>query len=595
MLPYLKATDSDLQKKFFALKTRADVADLLEVTDGYLKWLLYFHKARTRYEEKKIKKKSGGERRLFSPPKNLHILQDKLLRVLTIVYRPKPCVTGFLKNESILRNARPHVGRVATFNIDLQDFFPTIHIGRVRGALCAPPFGLANSAATVIGQLVCHNDGHLPQGAPTSPIIANLVCGPLDTALTVLAKKHQCTYTRYADDITFSTTKRSFPSDIVNYSTDTPSAGDGLVDIVCSKFRFTIRSEKTRLQPQSRRQQVTGLVVNEMPNVPRRYFRDLRALLCDAQSNGLEAAAIKHARCRGLPEEVATEKWISSVIVGKLGYLSMVRGHGSFVYLRMLREAHRLGLKVPPVLPPAQRFSETLRGRRWHRVDWRVWVRRYTSSVMRLKCHDGVTGDTFYGSAFATATHRLVSAAHSSERKMPGGATAVLALSLDLPSGEVPLTPACKLGDFAKGIDILCESGLAAVGKVRPGIPTQERIPEVGEEVAAIGYPTLPRRQSSLVLHVGTIEAVTNNYHGVVHLSVSFPSGLGLSGAPLLDANGYCLGVMVENTVLGEKSVSAAEDGDEQDDGKIDVLGRAYGQAVAIAHWRDVPGVAGVF
>src|SRR5207237_8311575 len=98
-------------------------------------------------------------------------------------------------------------------NMDLADFFPSINFGRVRGMLMAPPYGVGAPAATVLAQLCCSENG-LPQGAPSSPMLANMVCGRLDGELTALARKFHATYTRYGDDITISLRRYDFPEEI---------------------------------------------------------------------------------------------------------------------------------------------------------------------------------------------------------------------------------------------------------------------------------------------------------------------------------------------------------------------------------------------
>ena len=100
-------------------------------------------------------------------------------------------------------NAQRHVKKKYVFNLDLENFFDQVHFGRVRGMLMKPPYGIGAEAALVIAQIACYK-GKLPQGAPTSPILTNMVCAPLDTQLIRLAQKYKLHYTRYADDISFS-------------------------------------------------------------------------------------------------------------------------------------------------------------------------------------------------------------------------------------------------------------------------------------------------------------------------------------------------------------------------------------------------------
>ena len=128
-----------------------------------------------------------------------------------MVYKTKPAAHGFVLDKNVATNAKGHVKKKYVFNIDLENFFDQIHFGRVRGMLMKPPYNLGEEAALVISQIACYK-GKLPQGAPTSPILTNMVCAPLDTQLTKLAKKYNLQYSRYADDITFSTYKADFSS-----------------------------------------------------------------------------------------------------------------------------------------------------------------------------------------------------------------------------------------------------------------------------------------------------------------------------------------------------------------------------------------------
>ena len=97
--------------------------------------------------------------------------------------------------------------------IDLENFFPSINFGRVRGLFMSEPFNVPQAGATILAQLCCHR-GVLPQGAPTSPVISNIICSRLDRQLMKLAQSHNCFCTRYADDITFSKTRTAFPAEI---------------------------------------------------------------------------------------------------------------------------------------------------------------------------------------------------------------------------------------------------------------------------------------------------------------------------------------------------------------------------------------------
>ena len=162
-------------------------------------------------------------------------------------------------------NASQHSKRALVLNIDLKDFFSQIHFGRVRGMLMKPPYSIGEEAATTIAQIACLN-GKLPQGAPSSPIITNMICAPLDNALMRLAKKTNCIYTRYADDITISTYKKAFDKDVVYYEDDEIRIGSKLAGIL-EKHSFCVNPQKVTVREHSKRQEVTGLTVNVFPNM----------------------------------------------------------------------------------------------------------------------------------------------------------------------------------------------------------------------------------------------------------------------------------------------------------------------------------------
>jgi len=178
-----------LRDEFYRLSTREDVAKILEIEEKSLRYFLYAKKPDNMYTTFKIAKKSGGTREISAPAKELKAIQRKLAYILNLVYRVKPSVYGFVHERNIKDNASKHTRRKVILNIDLKDFFSQIHFGRVRGMLMNKPYGIGQEAATVIAQLACYK-GILPQGAPSSPVLTNMICSPLDTQLTNLAKKH---------------------------------------------------------------------------------------------------------------------------------------------------------------------------------------------------------------------------------------------------------------------------------------------------------------------------------------------------------------------------------------------------------------------
>jgi len=276
--------------------TLSDVAHLLGFKPKALAYIIRVSPPSTRYTEFEIPKRSGGSRRICSPNSKLSLVQSRLAALLNECEKEiaeqrsvkRHVSHGFRKNHSILTNAEVHRRRRYVLNVDLVDFFGTIHFGRVRGFFhSSKDFELKLEAATVLAQIACH-EGKLPQGSPCSPVISNLIGNILDMRLAALAKHHGCSYTRYADDLSFSTSKAVFPKELARISPGnevTCCAGSDLESAVESSG-FKINSLKTRLQFSRSRQDVTGLVVNQHLNTPVEYRRALRAMVHHYCSTG---------------------------------------------------------------------------------------------------------------------------------------------------------------------------------------------------------------------------------------------------------------------------------------------------------------------
>ena len=256
------------------MQSRQDVAAALGVTDRHLCYVLFGRNERARYREFSIRKKNGGTRTISRPPGRLLWLQRQLYGLLRSRYLAKDCVHGFVPDRSIVSNAIRHTGRRFVVNVDLADFFPSIHIGRVIGVFRSHPFVFGDAAATVLAQICCRSDGQLPQGGAMSPLLSNLVCRGLDSDLLTFAQRHKIRYTRYADDLTFSSARPSLSPALVVASPDSVDVGQELQQVV-SGHNFVINPSKLRVRTQSRRQEVTGITVNAFPNIPRDYVRGI--------------------------------------------------------------------------------------------------------------------------------------------------------------------------------------------------------------------------------------------------------------------------------------------------------------------------------
>lgn len=256
------------------------------------------------YRCKWVPKRSGGARLLEVPTPLLRRTQRKLLDAVLNLLSPHPAAHGFRVGRSPLTNAAEHCGRAVVLKFDLTNFFPSIPAARVYalfaslaypdavvrllGALCTTRLRRADWNArpnpatdgSEHPQWVKLSARHLPQGAPTSPALANLIARRLDVRLAGLAEVCGATYTRYADDLTFSgdDALRRGATRVARH-----------VVLIAAEEGFAVNRRKTSVHTQSERQVVTGLVVNEKPNVPRDEFDLLKAILTNCVRHGAES------------------------------------------------------------------------------------------------------------------------------------------------------------------------------------------------------------------------------------------------------------------------------------------------------------------
>jgi RNA-directed DNA polymerase len=350
----LSTSDTELRRKFFALQTPRDVADLLEL--DYSRLIYHLHKVPKpkRYLTFPVRKKTSGVRQISSPNTALKIIQKKLNKVLQCVYEPKPSVQGFTPRKNIVTNAVLHSNKRNVLNLDLRDFFPSIHFGRVRGLFMAYPYFINPLAATTLAKICCF-DNQLPQGAPTSPIVSNMICAKLDSQLQQLAKKHKCTYTRYADDMTFSTSLRSFHVTLVRINELGQIEIGKELNRIIRENDFEINTDKVRVQINSRHQDVTGLTVNEFPNVRRKFVRQIRAMLHAWEKFGLENAQKEFLEKYDNKHRSPWKRDLSykKVVKGKIVFLGMVRGKENPIYIKYLKKLRQLAPELVdyPITP----------------------------------------------------------------------------------------------------------------------------------------------------------------------------------------------------------------------------------------------------
>lgn len=219
------------------------------------------------YEEFRIPKRSGGHRAIAAPEPSFREFQRRVLRRLLTRLSVHPAVHGFERGRSIVTNAEQHVGKAVVVRLDIRDFFPSTRSARVKAFFLR--IGWNRQAAALLTSW-CTWKGGLPQGAPTSPRLANLVNRRLDARLANLAARMGADYTRYADDLTFSWVEegRAEVSRLLVF-----------VKMIVEEEGYVIHTRrKLRIMRRHDRQLVTGLVVNERVALPRATRRWLRAV-----------------------------------------------------------------------------------------------------------------------------------------------------------------------------------------------------------------------------------------------------------------------------------------------------------------------------
>lgn len=317
-VPFLLRPPVEMVAPRFAvpvLHAASGLAAWLGVTAGHLDWFAdrFSFEARVRderlrhYHRSWIRKADGSGRLLEAPKRELKDLQRMILHGIVDRIPPHPAAHGFTRGRSALSGARPHAGREAVLRLDLESFFTAITAGRVYGifrtagypepvahlltGLCTTvtPGSVRRQAPLAAGEVVARRrrmlaglaTPHLPQGAPTSPALANLAALAFDRRMAGLAARFGATYTRYADDLTISGDRALVRR-----------AGRivAVVEAIALAEGFRVNDAKTRVRSRAQRQLVTGLVVNEHPNVPRVAYDRLRAVLHDAAVHGPAAA-----------------------------------------------------------------------------------------------------------------------------------------------------------------------------------------------------------------------------------------------------------------------------------------------------------------
>lgn len=310
-----------------SVSTLTDFAVLLNTPTKSLINTLYKVPEAAWYQTFPIPKKSGGERIINAPMGKMKTYQRVLANILyecdaeSKIEGLRPLSHAYRKGQSIITNATVHKNRRYVLNLDLSDFFPTFTFPRVRGFFIKDQaFGLKPECATILAQIACFENA-LPQGSPCSPIISDLIARILDQRLARFAKRHKVTYSRYADDITFSTNAKSFPEALATggSSPDVPWVlGQALIDKI-EGSGFAINHDKTRMQVKASRQMVTGLTVNEKVNISQQYWGRVRSMCQSLYKTGM------YYRPSADPQDPESIKTDLASLRGVLGHVYNVK------------------------------------------------------------------------------------------------------------------------------------------------------------------------------------------------------------------------------------------------------------------------------
>lgn len=319
----------------------------------FLHYWLYAIDDNVKYKVFKIKKRKSSEFRIITAPRRELLLIQNLIKnflenyiVEHSLYMPASCVTGFVMDKSIIDNAFIHKNQNVIVNIDLKDFFPSITFARIYGLLYNPPYNFDKQIASAIAQSTCYNKS-LAQGSPLSPLISNLICKSLDRKLLRFAKDNHLRYSRYADDITFSTCNTECDKLYKTNSDGSINISKDISDLIAGSS-FQINISKFKVLKRSTRQLVTGLVVNKKVNIDRRYIREIRSILHNAEKN-LTTACEKYFVIYGykykridMLDSIEKIKLFKKILRGKIEFIRQVRGNRDIISITFFKQYFKI-------------------------------------------------------------------------------------------------------------------------------------------------------------------------------------------------------------------------------------------------------------
>lgn len=487
--------------------SEATLLQYLAISNAELRKIWWFR--HLMYKQFDIAKASGKARVISAPDSRLKMLQRKLASSLDKIYRPRHTVHGFVVGRSIRSNAISHLRSKFLMNLDIEQFFPSISERRVFGLLRA--LGISERVAEIIARICCVA-GTLPQGAPTSPVISNMICFRMDKQLQAFAKEARCIYTRYADDITLSSYR---PLNSL-FEGAVPPAGNFLPEILTSSLQeifrnnsFIINPKKAHYAEKFSRRTVTGLRVNELLNVDRKFVRNVRATLFMAEKQGIEAAQ------NALKDKYKRSSLLVSYLQGRVAWIGHIKGASDPVFrstasrFNALFPEHRLNL-IPTVAEVRDRA---------------VWVvEHWIEGAHGLQ---GAQGTAFFlkGVGLVTAWHCVQDTAE------------VELFHPSKPSNKFKAT--VRMRDTHRDLAIL-KHDIPATEYYE--LDVSKRILQTGDNLTAAGYPGFGPGDK-LNLRDGSISSLPTK-SAVPMIEVTQKLVQGMSGGPLIGIDNAVAGVI---------------------------------------------------
>ncbi len=458
------------------------------------------------YKDFPLFSKSGKSRIISAPDRRLKMLQRTIAPLLDQIYSPRNPVHGFVPDRSVRTNATSHLKSKFVVNLDVERFFPSISENRVAGLLKA--VGIDESVAVVVARL-CTNQGVLPQGAPTSPVLSNMVCFKLDKELQAIAKAAHCIYTRYADDITFS----SYQPPGGLFAEGVPPTGNFVPDLLSPRLigaftnnGFKLNPSKSHYGDKHSRRIVTGLKINSGLNVDRRFVRNIRSTLYSIETLGADTAQKKFeveygGKCR-----------LSQHLKGEISWLGSVKGQSDPIF-RAIAARFKSSFPTQPIKVSPTRAQIRSRA---------VWVIEHFE------------GKFAQGSAFFLKDVGLVTAAHCIEEAL---------------GQEIDVYHPSKPSNVFKA-RVRQHHTVRDLAILDHEIPAHEffelemvtRAPSLGDALTAVGYPGYGPGDS-LNVRSGHISSFAVK-SAVPLVEVTQKLTQGMSGGPVLDEDDKVAGVI---------------------------------------------------